>query len=127
MAKQKAQEQSGYSVPRKLFDKEFLRQFHTREDVGGFMNEFHAHLYEQLLAGELDAHLGYEKNDKPGDNSGNSRNGSYSKKIQTLHEEADIRMLRDRNREFKFEPLIIPKHERGTCSGPWSAINSSLK
>lgn len=97
-------------MPGKLFDKEFLKQFHTQEDVDRFMNELHAHLYEQLLEGEMDAYLGYEKNDKAGDNSGNSRNGSYSKKIQTLHGEADIKVPRDRNGEF--EPIIIPKHEK---------------
>lgn len=36
------------------------------------------------------AHLGDEKDDKAGDNSGNSRNGSYGKKIQTLQGEASI-------------------------------------
>lgn len=44
------------------------------------MNELHSHLCEQLLEGEMVAHLGDEKNDKAGDNSGNSRNGSYGKK-----------------------------------------------
>lgn len=39
------------------------------------MNELHSHLCEQLLEGEMVAHLGDEKNDKAGDNSGNSRNG----------------------------------------------------
>ncbi len=48
--------------------------------MDGFMNELHSHLCEQLLEGEMVAHLGDEKNDKAGDNSGNSRNGSYGKK-----------------------------------------------
>ena len=30
MAKRKSKEETGYSVPGKLFDKEFLKQFHTQ-------------------------------------------------------------------------------------------------
>lgn len=37
--------------------------------------------------GEMDVHLGYEKNSVSGNNSGNSRNGKYPKKIQTEHGE----------------------------------------
>ena len=50
----------------------------------------------------MDAHLGYEKNSVTGNNSGNSRNGSYSKKIQTEHGEAAISIPRDRNGQFIF-------------------------
>ena len=57
----------------------------------------------------MDAHLGYEKNSFSGHNSGNSRNGSYPKKIQTEHGEAVIPIPRDRNGEF--EPVVVPKHE----------------
>lgn len=110
MAKNKSNEGQSYVVPGQLFDKEFLKQFHTQDDVDKFMNDLHARLYEQLLDGEMDAHMGYEKNDNAGDNSGNSRNGSYTKRIQTLHGEADIKVPRDRNGEF--EPIIIPKHEK---------------
>ena len=38
-----------------------------------------------MLEEEMDAHLGYEKNSVSGNNSGNSRNGKYPKKIQTKH------------------------------------------
>ena len=62
-----------------------------------------------MLEGEMDAHLGYEKNSVSGHNSGNSRNGSYPKKIQTEHGEAVIPIPRDRNGEF--EPIVVPKHE----------------
>ena len=44
-----------------------------------------------------------------GNNSGNSRNGSYPKKIQTEHGEAVIPIPRDRNGQF--EPIVVPKHE----------------
>jgi len=62
-----------------------------------------------MLEGEMDAHLGYEKNSVAGNNSGNSRNGSYLKKIQTEHGESVISIPRDRNGQF--EPIAVPKHE----------------
>lgn len=108
MAKKKKEVEEGYLVPGQLFDKEFLKRFHGQEDVDKFMNDLHAHLYEQLLQAEMDEHLGYEKNDPSGNNSGNSRNGSYPKTIQTIHGESEIEVPRDRNGEF--EPVVIPKH-----------------
>lgn len=51
----------------------------------------------------------YEKNSVAGNNSGNSRNGSYPKKIQTEHGESVISILSDRNGQF--EPIAAPKHE----------------
>ena len=50
-----------------------------------------------MREGEMDAHLGYEKNSVTGNNSGNSRHGSYPKKIQTEHEEAVISIPRGCN------------------------------
>ena len=62
-----------------------------------------------MLEGEMDAHLGYEKNSVAGNNSGNSRNGSYPKRIQTEHGKAVISIPRNRNGQF--EPTAVPKHE----------------
>lgn len=57
----------------------------------------------------MDTHLGYEKNSVTGNNSGNSFNGSYPKKIQTKHGEAVIPIPHDRNGQF--EPIAVPRHE----------------
>ncbi len=57
----------------------------------------------------MDVHLGYEKSSIIGNNSGNSRNGSYPKKIQTEHGQSVISVPRDRN--GKFELIAVPKHE----------------
>ena len=59
-----------------------------------------------MLEGEMDAHLGYEKNSVAGNNSGNSRNSSYPKRIQTEHGKAVISIPRDRNGQ-----IAVPKHE----------------
>ena len=55
-------------------------------------------------------HLGYEKHASEGRNSGNSRNGKHSKKLQGEHGAVDIEVPRDRNGDF--EPQIVPKGQR---------------
>ena len=61
------------------------------------------------LEGEMGVHLGYEKNFVEENNTGNSRNDSYPKIIQTEHGESVISIPRDRNGHFK--PIAVPKHE----------------
>lgn len=101
-------------IPKDFLSKEFLSQFKTQEDVESFMNELHVQVYEQMLQSEMDSHLGYEKSSKTGINTGNSRNGSYPKKIQGTHGEAIIEVPRDRAGEF--EPIVVPKHQSRSLS-----------
>ncbi|HJD75230.1 IS256 family transposase [Bacteroides ihuae] len=92
-----------------MLSKEFLSQFKTEEDVSQFLKDLHSQVLEQMLQGEMDAHLGYDKHSTDGYNSGNSRNGSFSKKIQSEHGEHLIEVPRDRKGEF--EPIVVPKHQ----------------
>ena len=96
-------------IPKELLSKAFLSQFKNQEDVSQFMKDLHAKVYEQLLESEMDIHLGYEKHSPEGHHTGNSRNGKYSKRIQTEHGEQDISIPRDRQSEF--EPVIVPKYQ----------------
>lgn len=96
-------------IPKEFLSKEFLSQFKTGEDVTAFMKELHTRVYEQMLEAEMDNHLGYEKHSNQGDHSGNSRNGSYRKQIQTEMGESVIQVPRDR--EGEFEPIVVPKHQ----------------
>lgn len=73
------------AVPDEVLNKGFLSQFRTEADVSKFLKQLHAQVLEKMLEEEMDAHLGYEKNSVSGNNSGNSRNGKYPKKIQTKH------------------------------------------
>ena len=79
MAKRERQQ----AVPAEMLSKEFLSQFKTEQDVSRFLKDLHSQVLEQMLQGEMDAHLGYEKHSPEGNNTGNSRNGSFTKKIQT--------------------------------------------
>ena len=105
----KIMKEKNHAVPDEVLSKEFLSQFKTEADVSKFLKQLHVQVLEKMLEGEMDAHLGYEKNSVSGNNSGNSRNGSYPKKIQTEHGEAVIPIPRDRNGQF--EPIVVPKHE----------------
>ena len=54
-----------------------------------------------LLKTELTSFLDYEPYDPSGYNSGNSRNGSYSRNLKTKYGEITVEIPRDRNGEFK--------------------------
>lgn len=56
-------------------------------------------------------HLGYEKHSPEGRNSGNSRNGSYPKKVKT-ESLGDMALNIPRDRKSEFSPQLIPKGQR---------------
>jgi len=60
--------------------KDFFKQFKSKEEFHAFFNDLFKQGVEEMLQAELEAHLGYEKYSKDGYGSGNSRNGSFSKK-----------------------------------------------
>ena len=97
-------------IPKDLLSKEFLRQFKTSEEVDTFLRNLHTHVYEQMLEVEMDNHLGYEKHSVEGNNTGNSRNGKYNKTIQSEYGESVLSVPRDR--EWNFEPIVVPKHQK---------------
>jgi len=91
--------------------KDFFKQFKNKEEFRSFFNELFKQGVEEMLRAELDAYLGYEKYSKEGYGTGNSRNGSYSKKVKTENlGEVLLNIPRDRNSEF--EPQLIPKGQR---------------
>lgn len=59
------------------------------------------------MQAELTAHLGDEKHDASGDNSGNSRNGKSRKTLKGDFGNLPIEVPRDR--DSSFEPQIVPK------------------
>ena len=64
----------------------------------------------QLLKTELTVFLDYERYDPIGYNSGNSRNGSYTRQFQTKYGEITVEVPRDRNGEFTQQ--TIPAYKR---------------
>jgi putative transposase len=83
----------------------FLRQLKSVAELNDFIGQIQKRGIEQLLEGELDAHLGYEKNQVS--DIDNNRNGHTTKKIKTSLGEQEIKVPRDRNSTFN--PMIVPK------------------
>ncbi len=63
-----------------------------------------------LLKTELTVFLDYERYDPIGYNSGNSRNGSYTRQFQTKYGEIQVEIPRDRNGEFTQQ--TVPAYKR---------------
>jgi len=77
---------------------------------GGFLSEMVKAVLERGLRAELTEHLGYEKGDRAGRGSPNSRNGSTPKTLAT--EVGDIALAVPRDRAGSFEPRLVPKGAR---------------
>lgn len=91
---------------------ELLRNYQKPEDIigeNGLLKQLTKALLERALNAELTHHLGYEKNERAGYHSGNSRNGKTTKTVKGEFGEAVIEVPRDRNSSF--EPQIIKKHQ----------------
>lgn len=89
---------------------QLLKDYKQPEDIlgeNGILKQFTKALLERAMQVEMSEHLGYEKHDASGDNSGNSRNGSSGKTLKGDFGELPIEVPRDRNSEF--EPRIVPK------------------
>ncbi len=97
-----------------LLNSDFLKKFKTEEELSSFLKELHTRGLEKILEAEMDVHLGYEKNDVKGNNSGNSRNGLTTKNIKTEFGESSIKVPRDRSSSFS--PIIVPKHSNKSLS-----------
>lgn len=91
--------------------KDFFKQFKNKEDFQSFFSELYKQGVEEMLKAELDEYLGYEKHSREGHNSGNSRNGYYSKTVKT-DSLGDMLLNIPRDRNSEFEPQLIPKGSR---------------
>lgn len=76
----------------------------------GLLKQLTKRIVEKAMNAEMKDHLGYEKNNPVGKNTGNSRNGTSKKTILTEIGDVEIDIPRDRNSEY--EPKIIKKNQR---------------
>src|ERR1051325_11717476 len=91
---------------------ELLKGYQKPEDIigeNGLLKRLTKALLERAMNAELTNHLGYEKHDAAGNNSGNSRNGTSSKTVKGDFGEIVVETPRDRNGTF--EPRIVGKHQ----------------
>jgi transposase-like protein len=90
------------TVQRELGSATSMDDFFGKE---GIFARLFARTLEEMLEAELTAHLGYEKHEAKGRNSGNSRNGKTSKKLRTSTGDVTVQVPRDRNGEFTAQVL----------------------
>ena len=79
----------------------------TVEDAQDTLKAIFGPIFEALLKGELENHLGYSSNDKSSKDSNNRRNASSPKTLKTSIGTVPINSPRDR--DGSFDPLIVPK------------------
>lgn len=77
---------------------------------GGVLQQLTKRLLESALDGEITDHLGYDRHDPAGRNTGNSRNGTRTKTVLTDVGPVEITVPRDR--EGSFEPKIVAKRQK---------------
>lgn len=93
--------------PEDYLSDDFLKQFKTGQQLNDFLGQIQKWASETMLEGELDGHLGYEKNEQS--KSKNARKGFGNKKIKTQYGESEIQVPRDRHASFN--SMIVPKRE----------------
>ena len=91
---------------------------------------------EEMLEAELTSELGYERYDTEGRNSGNNRNGHYTRKMRTSGGDAEIKVPRDRNGEFQsallkknsneIEQKVIAMYAKGMSTRDIQALLTEL-
>ena len=86
----------------------------TVEDMQNALKDIFGPMFEAMLNGEMDNHLGYESNDKGAKATSNRRNGYIEKTVRTSQGNVGIKSLRDRDESF--EPQVIPKRSRDVSS-----------
>ena len=94
------------------FSTELMSAFLKGESIEEVMRLELEKCVNELLRLELTSYLDYEKYDPIGYNSGNSRNGSYTRQLKTRFGEISVEVPRDRKGEFKQHTL--PSYKRST-------------
>ena len=106
------------ALRKELFSDELIDRLMSRVDedgvgltgTGGFLPELVKAVLERGMDAELTGHLGYERGDRGGHGSGNSRNGTTPKTIGTEVGDIDLDQPRDRNSSFA--SALVPKGAR---------------
>ena len=92
---------------------QLLKGYEKPEDLlgeDGILQELKKALVEKALGAELTHHLGYEKGQRSGNTTGNTRNGHGKKKVKSENGEMELSVPRDR--DGSFDPQLIKKGQR---------------
>lgn len=86
----------------------------TAEDMQNAIKDIFGPMFEAMLQGEMDNHLGYPSNDHSYKETSDRRNGYINKSVKTSA--GEIRIQSPRDRDGSFEPQVIPKRSRDVSS-----------
>ena len=95
-----------------LLARQIIEQYQpeTVADMQNALKDIFGPMFEAMLQGEMNQHLGYENNERIEKETTNRRNGYTKKNVKTSAGKVEIRVPRDR--EASFEPQLIPKRQR---------------
>ena len=82
----------------------------SAEEVQDAIKDIFGPIFEAMLQGEMEDHLGYASNDHGSKKTANRRNGYIDKNVRTSYGEISVSVPRDR--DGSFEPQVIPKRTR---------------
>ena len=100
------------STPGENLAKQIIEQYNPKSvaDMQNALKDIFGPMFEAMLQGEMNGHLGYKNNDHGAKSTDNRRNGYTRKKIKTTAGEVDIKVPRDR--DSSFEPKLVPKRQK---------------
>jgi transposase-like protein len=96
-------------IQQALSEAETMDDFFGKE---GIFARLFADTVEAMLEAEMTDHLGYERYEAKGRNSGNSRNGRYAAPLRTST--GDVTIQKPRDRQGTFQSQFVKKHERNS-------------
>ena len=108
MSRRKKEDKDGSRAIAKAILEEY--QPATVKEMQDALREIFGPMFEALLQGEMEAHLGYKSNDRGAKDSSNRRNGYTDKTVKSSMGDIEIRTPRDR--DGSFEPQIVAKRTR---------------
>ena len=103
---------SKHSETGRMIAKAILEQYRptNQEEMQDALKDIFGPMFEAMLQGEMDDHLGYESNDRGAKDTENRRNGYTKKTVKSTMGDIDIRTPRDR--DGSFDPRLIPKRSK---------------
>lgn len=86
----------------------------TVEDMQNALKDVFGPMFEAMLNGEMENHLGYEVNERGEKETANRRNGYTHKTLKTSAGEVPVHVPRDR--DGSFEPQVVQKRQKDVSS-----------
>ena len=98
-------------TPEEVFAEQFVKELQPQsvEDIENGLKKIFGPIFESILKGELEAHLGYESNNHDPKETANRRNGYTKKTLKSSAGEIPIKSPRDR--DGTFNSALVPKRK----------------